>query len=120
MHFPVVALCCRSLGGFGCLLGVRMQFRDREVAEDKPDLRRMLVNEQANVPERSPAVRALEVAVLQKRHRRVCRAADMIVLSDPWCGESLQGQSHRLCREVHDLLRVIHVPAWWHREASGT
>jgi hypothetical protein len=75
-------LGCRRLSGFGCLLGVRVQLRYREVSENKPDLCRMLVNQQANVPECAPAVRALEVAVLQDCHRRVGRAADVIVFGD--------------------------------------
>src|SRR5580658_2432765 len=78
VHLPELALLRGGLGRLRGLLGVRMDLGDREVPEDKPDLRRVPVEHAVDVAERAPAVRALIVTVLQDRHRGIDRAADVV------------------------------------------
>ena len=79
VHLPERALIGRRLGGLGGELGVRVDVVERQVPPDVSDIAE--VGQQ--LPDdrlRLPAVGALEVAVLDDRHRRVDRPADVVAL----------------------------------------
>ena len=79
MHLPERALLGRRLGRLGGELGVRVDVGQRQVPPDVADVAE--VGEQlAHDGLGLAAVRALEVAVLDERHRRVGGAADVVAL----------------------------------------
>ena len=91
-HLPELALCPGGLGRLGGEPRVRVDVLERQVAPDVPEVAG-LGEQFADDRLRPPAVRALEVAVLEKRHRSVVGAAHVVVLG-------IDGH-----REVYDRLR---------------
>ena len=81
MHLPELALRRRRLGRLGGVLGVRMGRREREVAEHEAQLGRPAGLHLLDDRVRRAAVRALVVAVLDQRDRRVGRALDVVALA---------------------------------------
>ena len=77
MHLPERALGGRSLGGFCGHLGVRVDVGQRQVPPHVADIDEV-AEQFADDRLRLPAVRALEVAVLDDGHRCLERAADMV------------------------------------------
>ena len=79
VHLPEGALLGRRLGGLRGELGVRMDVVQRQVPPDVADVAEV-AQELAHDRLGLPAVRALEVAVLDDRDGRVERPADVVAL----------------------------------------
>jgi len=94
VHVPELALGASRLRSLGRLLRVRVQLRDGEVPEHEPDGVRIAAEQLMDVACRSSAVRALIVAVLKDRDRRVRQTAQMIISGDGGGGELLGRASH--------------------------
>ncbi len=98
VHLPERALRRRGLGRLGRELSVRVHVVQRQVPPDVADVAEVaqqLADDRLGLP----AVRALEVAVLDERHRRVERAADVVALGidvDGEVGHRLGGAEQRL------------------------
>ena len=78
MHLPEAPLRGRGLGGFGGELGRRVHVVEREMAPHVAHVGARLDQQLADHLLGLAAVRALEVAVLQQRDRRVRGAADVV------------------------------------------
>ena len=87
VHLPERALGARGLGRLGGDLRVRVHVGQRQVAEDVAQLVAEVVEQLGDDRRRVPAVRALEVAVLEQRDRRVGPAADVVALGVDVVGE---------------------------------
>ena len=87
VHLPEGALRGRGLGRLGRHLRVRVHVVEREVAPDVAELVAERVEQLADDDLGLPAVRALVVAVLDERDRRVLRAADVVALGIDVVGE---------------------------------
>ena len=90
VHLPELALGSGGLGCLGGQFGVRVQLRDREVPEHEQDRARVQVEHPVHVPVRTPAERALVVAVLQDRDGRSGRPERVVVGGDFRRGGVLQ------------------------------
>ena len=66
---------------------VRVELRDGEVAEHEPDRVGVAVEQQVHVPEGTPAVRALVIAILQDGDWCVGRPAYVVVRGHLRCGK---------------------------------
>jgi hypothetical protein len=66
---------------------MRVELRDRKIAEHKPDRVRVAVKQQVHVPGRTSAVGALVVAIFDNRHWSVCKPAHVTVSCNLRCGE---------------------------------
>src|SRR5262245_29837780 len=80
VHLPELPLARSRLGRLGCLLGVRVGRRDREVAKDESEL---LAHSRLDLFDdrvRRTAIRALVIAVLEEGHSGVGRTLDVIAL----------------------------------------
>ena len=80
VHLPEAALRRGRLRGLGGQLGVRVHVGERQVAEHEAHVLAEVVEQLAHDRLGLPAVRALEVAVLDERDRRVVGAADVVAL----------------------------------------
>ena len=88
VHVPELALRGRGLGRLGGHLRVRVHVGQRQVAEDVAQLvRRGARAARRSIGAACAAVRALEVAVLEQRDRRVGVAADVVALGIDVLGE---------------------------------
>ncbi len=101
MHLPEGALCGGGFGGFGGHLGVRVDVGQRQVSPDVADVDEV-AEQLADDGLGLSAVGALEIAVLDDRHRRFDRAADVVTLRvdlpvevDEWLSGSDQGADPR-------------------------
>ena len=96
VHLPERALLAGGLGRLGCLLCVLVDVDEREmtehVSEFSPRRREELTDDGFGLP----AIRALEIAVLDQRHGRVGGAADVIALRVDGIGEIDDGSDGRL------------------------
>ena len=79
MHLPELALCGCGLSGLGRELGMRMHVGERQMPPDVPQVT-VACEELADHRLGLAAVRALEVAVLDERDRRLGRAAHVVQL----------------------------------------
>ena len=86
VHFPELTLSAGSLGGLGGQLGVWMRFGQREMPKDKAQPIAHVTPDALYDWLSAPAVWALEVAVLDKGHRRVSGTGNVISIVD-WYGE---------------------------------
>src|SRR5256714_11517055 len=73
VHLPELPLCAGRFGRFGGVLRVQMQFGERKVAEHKPEAWAQALPHLLHDRVGATAMRALEVAVLDQRHRGVRR-----------------------------------------------
>ena len=87
MQLPEAALRARRLGGLGGDLRRGMDVGQRQMAPDVAQLVAEVVEQLRDQRRGGRAVRALEVAVLDQRHRRVDRTADVIALGVDVIGE---------------------------------
>jgi len=82
VHLPELPLCPSCLGHLGGVLRVRVQLREREVAEREPQARSHATPDLFHDGVRLTAVGTLEVAVLDQRRRRVRGALDVVAVPD--------------------------------------
>ena len=87
VHLPERALRAGGLGGLGGELGVRVHVVERQVAQDVAQVVARVDEQLADDLLGLAAVRALEVAVLDERDRRVGGAADVVALGVDRLGE---------------------------------
>ena len=87
VHRPERALLARRLGRLGGDLRVRVHVVERQVAPDVAQVVAERVEQLADGDLGLPAVRALVVAVLDERDRRVGRAADVVARGVDVVGE---------------------------------
>ena len=80
VHLPEAPLRARRLGRLGGELGVVVHVGERQVAEDVAQVVAEALVQLAHDAGRAAAERALEVAVLDERQRRVGRPADVVAL----------------------------------------
>ncbi len=100
VHLPERPLRAGGLGGLGGELGPGMHVAERQVAEDVAQIVAPLRQQLADRGLGAPAVGALEVPVLDQRHRCVGRAADVIARGIDVLGEvdQLLGRAPELAR----------------------
>jgi hypothetical protein len=82
VHLPEPSLRTRCLCGFGSVLRVRMRLRERKMTEHESEA---IVHHSPHILDdwmRTPAMRALEIAVLDERHRRCPRSDGVILFAD--------------------------------------
>jgi hypothetical protein len=87
MHLEELPLSPSGFGGFGGVLRVLVQPREREVAEDEAELVTQEPLEILHDGHRCPAVRTLVISVLDQGYRSALRALDVVAfphrLSEP-------------------------------------
>src|SRR5439155_9834188 len=91
VHLPELALRSRSFGGLRRVLRVGVALAQREVAVHESQSATHPLLDRFDDGVRAPAVRALVVAVLDQRNRRICRTLDVVALP--------HGQRQR-CRRI--------------------
>src|SRR5438309_2328456 len=81
VHLPELPLRAGRFGRFGGVLRVQVQLGERKVAEHKPEARAQALPHLLHDRVGATAMRALEVAVLDQRHRGVRRTLHVIPLA---------------------------------------
>src|SRR5204863_3367145 len=74
VHLPKPSLRCGRLRRLGSVLGVRVRLAERKIAENEAEPLAHIAAQVLNDGMRTPAMRTLEIAILDERHRSLARA----------------------------------------------